>query len=122
MTAQQPHPSERPLDHAQQPDPAVLALIRQPYVAEILAVLDEQPHDLAGLRGAIGAPRKLAVSALRALAAHRAIIRQASVGSWDAADNSQVRYQLTADGRALVDYLFRLDVWRAAFEPGARSD
>jgi DNA-binding HxlR family transcriptional regulator len=97
-----------------QPDRALLRLIRRPYVAEVLAALDEHPHTVAGLRRATGAPRGPALAALYALAAHGAVAREPQGGSWDTIE-PRTRYRLTADGRTLVGELFRLDVWRAAY-------
>jgi DNA-binding HxlR family transcriptional regulator len=106
-----PHP-------AAGPGPAELALLRRPYVAEILAALDERPLALAGLRTATGAPRRYAVAALRALAAHRAVTRApAPGGTWDEATDHRIRYRLTPAGHALIDSLFHLDVWRAVYRP-----
>jgi hypothetical protein len=48
-------------------DAAVLDLIRRPYLAEILAALDQQPHTLATLRHTTHASRRQAVATLRAL-------------------------------------------------------
>jgi DNA-binding HxlR family transcriptional regulator len=117
MAVQYPHAGEPPVEGGQRPAAPVLALIRRPYVAEILAALDERPHSLAGLRAATGASRRHAVAALRALAAHRAITRIPAAGTWDAVDDRRVRYRLTPAGHALIDRLFHLDVWRAAYEP-----
>jgi DNA-binding HxlR family transcriptional regulator len=117
VAAEHPRAGEPPVEGGQRPAPPVLALIRRPYVAEILAALDERPHTLAGLRAATGAPRRHAVTALRALAAHRAITRTPAAGTWDAADDRRVRYRLTPAGHALIDRLFELEVWRAVYEP-----
>jgi DNA-binding HxlR family transcriptional regulator len=97
-------------------EPAVGALIRRPYLAEILAALDQRPHTLASLRRTTGAPRRPAVAVLRALASHQAIIRHSGTGSWDTIGGRQVRYQLTTAGHALINQLFDVDVWRAAYE------
>jgi DNA-binding HxlR family transcriptional regulator len=99
----------------QPPAPAVLALIRRPYVAETLAALDERPRTLAGLRSATGAPRRHAVAALRALAAHDAVTRSPATGTWDALADGRGSYRLTPAGHALIDQLFRIEVWRAAY-------
>jgi DNA-binding HxlR family transcriptional regulator len=118
---QHPRAGEPPVEGEQRPPAPVLELIRRPYVAEVLAALDERPHTLAGLRAATGAPRRHAVAALRALAAHQAITRTPAgtwdAGTWDAADDRRVRYRLTPAGHALIDRLFRLEVWRAVYEP-----
>jgi DNA-binding HxlR family transcriptional regulator len=84
-------------------------------VAELLAALDERPHTLAGLRRATGASRASAVAALYALAAHHAIARDPDTDSWDSIEPERTRYRLTPAGRALIDELFHLDVWQAAY-------
>jgi hypothetical protein len=95
-------------------DQAILELIRHPYLAETLAALDGQPHTLASLRHT-GVPRRAAIAALRALAAHRAITREPATGTWDTSGDNVVRYQLTPAGHALVGQLWNLDVWRALY-------
>ncbi|HEY2671719.1 MAG TPA: hypothetical protein VGJ07_15275 [Rugosimonospora sp.] len=115
----QPQPGDRPLPQDQPGDQtgqAVLALIRRPYVAEILAALDARPHSLADLRRATGASRRLAVAALGALAAHGAIAREGGSGSWDALDKERARYRVTSGGEELIDYLFLLDAWLAVYD------
>jgi DNA-binding HxlR family transcriptional regulator len=108
-------PTRKP--RASQPvDACILDLIRRPYLAEILSALAEQPHTLATLRRHTGAPRRAAVAALRALAAHHAISRTTAAGSWDTTRDRHVRYQLTAAGRALVEQLSSLDVWTALYQ------
>jgi DNA-binding HxlR family transcriptional regulator len=99
----------------EQPGQAVLALIRQPYVAEILATLDERPHDLDGLLRATGAPRRRTVAALHALAAHQAITREPERGTWDGIDQERARYCLTATGSALIGHLLSVDSRWAAY-------
>ncbi len=97
-------------------DPAVLDLIRRPYVAELLAALDARPYTLAELRHGTGGGRRLLVDGLRALAAHQALTRTPDAGSWDEAADPDVTYRLTAEGHALIEDLFTLDVWRAAYD------
>ena len=96
-------------------DPGVLALIGRPWVAEVLAALDQRPDTLHGLRRATGAPRGQLVAALRALAAHRAVIRTGGIGSWDATRGGDCRYRLSLAGRALIDELFHLPIWQALY-------
>jgi DNA-binding HxlR family transcriptional regulator len=107
-------PDRRTPDH-DQVDRALLPLIRRPYVAEVLAALDEHPRTMADLRGATGGPRGLLATALYALAAHGAVAREPAGGSWDTIDRARTRYRLTPGGRTLIDLLFRLDVWQAAY-------
>ncbi|GAA5190282.1 hypothetical protein GCM10023322_45080 [Rugosimonospora acidiphila] len=114
MALPQPESGDRP-SVGYRPDQAVIALMRRPYVAEILAALDERPHSLASLYRTVGAPRRLAVDALRALAAHQAVTRQDS-GTWDTVAKTQATYQISGTGRALIDYLFDLDVWLAVYD------
>ncbi|TMM29769.1 MAG: hypothetical protein E6F99_29525 [Actinobacteria bacterium] len=94
----------------------MLALIRRPYLAEVLAALDKRPRTLAGLRAATGAPHRYAVAALRALAAHRAVTRTPATGTWDATGDRRIRYRLTPAGHALIDDLFHIEVWQAAYQ------
>jgi DNA-binding HxlR family transcriptional regulator len=97
-------------------DPAVLDLIRRPYVAELLAALDARPHTLAELGRSTGGPRRLLVDGLRALAAHHAVTRTPHTGSWDRATDRDARYRLTPAGHALIENLFSLDAWHAAYD------
>jgi DNA-binding HxlR family transcriptional regulator len=99
-------------------DLAVLALIGRPWVAEVLAALDQRPDTLHGLRRATGAPRGQLVAALRALAAHHAMTRTTGAGTWDATSGGDHRYQLSPGGRALIDQLFHLPVWQALYHDG----
>ena len=115
MAAPPPGPGEQSTRPDQRPSPAVLALIRRPYVAEVLAALDERPRTLAGLRTATGASRRYAVAALRALAAHRAVTRTPAAGTWDATGDRRIRYRLTPAGHVLIDELFHVEVWQAAY-------
>lgn len=96
-------------------DPAILDLIRRPYLAEILTALDERPHTLASLRHETGATRQAAVAALRALAAHHALTRQPASGSWDTSGDKHISYRLNPAGHSLVQRLLHLDVWQALF-------
>lgn len=96
-------------------DAGLVDLIRRPYVAEVLAALDDRPHTLAGLRHATGAPRRAAVAALRALAGHHAVTRLPATGSWDTTADTPVRYQLTDAGHRLIERLFDLNVWAALY-------
>jgi DNA-binding HxlR family transcriptional regulator len=114
MTA--PDPDQGPRLHAPLVHPAVLDLIRRPYVAELLAALDARPHTLAELRHSTGGPRRLLVDGLRALAAHYAITRTPDAGSWDRPAEPDATYRLTPVGHALIEDLFTLDVWRAAYD------
>jgi DNA-binding HxlR family transcriptional regulator len=93
----------------------VLALIGRPWVAEVLAALDQRPDTLHGLSRATGAPRGPLVAALRALAAHRAVIRTGGAGSWDTTRRGDCRYRLSLAGRALIDELFHLPIWQALY-------
>jgi DNA-binding HxlR family transcriptional regulator len=97
-------------------DAALLDLIRRPYLAEILAALDQQPHTLASLRRATGASRHQAVAALRALAGHRSITRRPTTGSWDVAGDKHVQYRLTAAGHDLIGRLFDPQLWAALYQ------
>jgi hypothetical protein len=118
MTAHRPgRPDDRQAAGHRRPDPAVLDLIRRPYIAELLDALDQRPQTLTELVHRTHAPRRHAVAGLRALAAHRAITRTPQAGTWDATDDSHAIYQLTAAGHALIEYLFRLEVWLALFHP-----
>lgn len=96
-------------------DPMVPALIRRPWVAEVLAVLDQRTDTLHGLRRATGAPGGQLVATLRALAAHHAVTRTAGAGSWDATRGAEHRYMLTPAGRELIDELFHLPIWQALY-------
>jgi DNA-binding HxlR family transcriptional regulator len=116
VAAPRPDPDQPSTEPDQRPSAAVLALIRRPYVAEVLAALDEQPRTLAGLRAATGAPRRYAVAALRALAAHHAVTRRPVGGSWDAAADRRIRYRLTPAGHLLIDDLFHVEVWQAGYQ------
>lgn len=123
------HPAAGPPPTNAQPpriDPAILNLIRRPYLAEILTALDERPHTLTSLRRHTGAPRPAAIAALRALAAHHAITRHPdpASGSWDTRGDRHTSYQLSLTGHALVERLLHLDVWQALFEtpPPATPD
>lgn len=97
-------------------DPAVVSLIRRPYVAEIIAALDEQPCTLVELRRCTGASRQAAIAALRALASHHAVTRHPSGGSWDTRGDKHAAYRLSPAGQALSARLFQLEVWRAVFD------
>ena len=99
-------------------DPGVLALIGRPWVAEVLAALDQGPDTLHGLRRTTGAPRGQLVAALRALAAHHAVIRTSGTGSWDTTRRGDHQYRLSLAGRALIDDLFHLPIWQALYHPG----
>ena len=116
VAATNPGPGEPPTKPDQYPSAAVLALIRRPYVAEVLAALDERPRTLAGLRAATGAPHRYAVAALRALAAHRAVTGTPATRTWDAVGDRRIRYRLTPAGHALIDDLFHIEVWQAAYQ------
>jgi DNA-binding HxlR family transcriptional regulator len=94
----------------------VLALIGRPWVAEVLAALDQRPDTLYGLRRTTGAPRGQLVAAVRALAAHHAVTRTSGAGSWDATRGAEHRYMLTPAGRALIDQLFHLPIWQALYQ------
>jgi DNA-binding HxlR family transcriptional regulator len=121
MAPPAPAPDDRRYPIRRRPDQAVLDLIRRPYVAELLAALDEQPDTLAGLLRSTRAPHRHLVAGLRALAAHHALISTPHTGSWDLTVDSGDSYQLTPTGRALIEYLFHLDVWRAAYQPDPPS-
>ena len=97
-------------------DPGVLALIGRPWVAEVLVALDQRPDTLHGLRRSTGAPRGQLVAALRALAAHRAVIRTGGTGSWDTTRRGGCRYRLSLAGRGLIDELFHLPIWQALYQ------
>jgi DNA-binding HxlR family transcriptional regulator len=122
-----PQPQPRPdapattNQEATRVDPAILDLIRRPYLAEILTALDERPHTLASLRNETGAPRQAAAAALRALAAHHAITRQPASGSWDTSGDKHISYRLSPAGQALVQRLLHLDVWQALFDTGTHA-
>jgi DNA-binding HxlR family transcriptional regulator len=122
----QPPTAGPPPTNARPPhiDPAILNLIRRPYLAEILTALDERPHTLTSLRRHTRAPRPAAIAALRTLAAHHAITRHPHPpsGSWDARGDSQTSYQLSPTGHALVERLLHLDVWQALFETQPSAD
>ena len=113
MTLAQPDHGQSVPAHV--PDPAILDLIRRPYVAELLAGLDAQPQTLTELCRRSGARRHV-VDGLRALAAHQAITATPFSGSWDSHATPNSTYRLTLAGRVLVEYLFDLDVWRAAYD------
>ena len=97
-------------------DAALLDLIRRPYLAEILAALDQQPHTLATLRHTTHAPRRQAVAALRALAGHHAITRLPAAGSWDTNGDKHLQYRLTAAGHDLIGRLFDPQLWAALYQ------
>jgi DNA-binding HxlR family transcriptional regulator len=119
MGAQHPEVGEPPRKPGQSPTAAVLALIRRPYVAEVLAALDEQPQTLAQLRHTTGAPRRQLVAALRALATHRAVTRTPPAGgTWDTATDRRIGYRLSPAGHSLIDALFHIEVWQAAYRSG----
>jgi DNA-binding HxlR family transcriptional regulator len=123
MVAPHPATGEPPNGPQRSPAPAVLALIRRPYVAEVLAALDDRPQTLAGLRHATAAPRRHLVAALRALAAHQALTRTPpGGGTWDGQADRRIRYRLTPAGHTLIDALFHIEVWQAVYRPddGAR--
>jgi DNA-binding HxlR family transcriptional regulator len=110
-------PSPARAGHGSNPvDSALFDLIRRPYLAEILAALDQQPHTLASLRRATGASRRQAVAALRALAGHRGITRRPTTGSWDVAGDRHVQYRLTAAGHDLIGRLFDPQLWAALYQ------
>ncbi|GAA5198709.1 hypothetical protein GCM10023322_72710 [Rugosimonospora acidiphila] len=115
MVAEQPPQRGGGTPRADEPGEALLSLIREPYVSEILAVLDDQPHSLTGLRRATGSPRRLAIAALRALAAHRAVAQEPAGGSWDTIDDERVRFRLTPTGRKLIEHVFQLDSWWSTY-------
>jgi DNA-binding HxlR family transcriptional regulator len=97
-------------------DRGVLALIGRPWVAEVLAALDQRPDTLHGLRRTTRAPRGQLVIALHALAAHHAVTRTAGTGSWDTTRRAEHRYLLTPAGHALIDQLFHLPMWQALYD------
>jgi DNA-binding HxlR family transcriptional regulator len=121
LTGQVAHPDEEQRVRAHRHDPAVLALIRRPYMAELLASLDAPPQTLTELRRRTGARRRYLVDGLRALAAHHAITRTSRAGSWDEHADPLAVYQLTPTGHALVEDLFNLEVWLAAYDPSIPS-
>jgi DNA-binding HxlR family transcriptional regulator len=96
-------------------DLTVLALIGRPWVAEVLAALDQRPDTLRGLRQATGAPRGQLIAALRVLAAHHAVTRTTDTGSWDASPGGGHQYRLSPAGHALIDELFHLPIWQALY-------
>jgi DNA-binding HxlR family transcriptional regulator len=114
MTA--PDPDHGPPAHATWVDPAVLELIRRPYLAELLAALDTRPHTLAELRHTTSAPRRTLVDGLRALAAHQAVTSTPHTGTWDGNADPDATYRLTPTGHTLVEHLYDLAVWRAAYD------
>jgi hypothetical protein len=97
------------------PSDALLRLAAQPYVAEILMVLGGGPQSLAAVRRATGAPHRVAVAAVRALAAHQALTREPEDGSWDAIDQERAGLRLTSTGRATIGALPDRDTRWAAF-------
>jgi DNA-binding HxlR family transcriptional regulator len=97
-------------------DPALVDLVRRPYVAEVISALGEQPHTLTELRRRTGASRQAAVDALRALASHHAVTRHPSGGSWDTGGDKHTAYRLSPAGEALSARLLQIEVWRAVFE------
>lgn len=120
-----PGPPARPHSHSEdapaRADAALLDLIRRPYLAEILAALDQQPHTLATLRHTTHAPRRQAVATLRALAGHHAITRLPATGSWDTTSDKHVQYRLTAAGHDLIGRLFDPQLWAALYQDNRSS-
>ena len=102
-------------------DRALLDLIRRPYVAEVLAALDDKPSTLTELSRAAGTSRRAVAAALRALAAHHAVSRTPVTGTWDRAGRHG-RYRLTPAGHALIRRLFDLDVWTTVYRPDDWTD
>jgi DNA-binding HxlR family transcriptional regulator len=102
-------------------DAALLDLIRRPYLAEILAALDQQPHTLATLRHTTHAPRRQTVATLRALAGHHAITRLPATGSWDTTSDKHVQYRLTTAGHDLIGRLFDPQLWAALYQDNRSS-
>lgn len=86
------------------------------HVVEVLAALAERPQTSAELRAGLHAKRRHLDTALRTLAAHRAIRRRDQHGSWDHHDTASIRYELTDAGRHLTHQFDRLDVWVAIYE------
>src|SRR5262249_61850329 len=107
MTVQRPGrpPDDRQAAGDSSPDPAILDLIRRPYMAELLDALGQGPQTLTELLHGSHAPRHHAVAGLRALAAHQAITRTPQPATCDATADTQATYQLTPTGHTPIEDL-----------------
>ena len=97
-------------------DQAVVRLVSQPNVVEVLDALSSRPVRLDRLRRLLRVRQPSLTAALRALAAHGAIRRRDRHGSWDGRDDAARAYELTDIGHGLVDLLEQVDVWDALYE------
>jgi hypothetical protein len=85
-------------------------LMSCPYVLEVLDALGSGPLAVAHLVRLVHAGRRTVGHALHALAVEGLVGRHDG-GSWDTRPSAETRFALTAGGHALVEELWRPDVW-----------
>lgn len=95
---------------------ALVRLVSQPHVVEVLDTLEGRPMTHRELCRVLRVFRRPVTEALRALAACGAIRRTNHQGSWDGRDPEATRYELTGAGHGILEVLQHIAVWEAIYE------